>query len=359
MKRTPSFSRASGFTVIELLVTISIIAILMALLMPAVQSAREASRRTVCANNLKQIGLAIHNYEATFTLLPPAVIHSGRGEASGVGVLPYGTIDHIWLGKSADTDRVQLNWLAMLLPYLEQDSLLKSATIGAPISHPLNQVFRQASPSIFKCPSDGWNSSPYNRGQLAGTRNQIYGRGNYALNLGANEICLASRPGCSNGFSTDHPDVLNSSATLFGSGVAGFNFSYGFSDFPNGLSNIVAVDEIRAGIDPGDPRGVWSLGMVGSSLTATRLGGPNASAGDGITGCTQLLLSHSDKTLEGQGMPCFAAPIPASVSASARSQHPGVVNCLLLDGSVQKFSNNTDLQIWLRKHSNQSGGDTF
>src|SRR3954463_6530425 len=98
--------RRRGFTLIELLVVIAIIAILIALLLPAVQQAREAARRTQCRNNMKQIGLAMHNYESTFRVFPPG--RSGTAAVSATGNTEY------------------LSGFAFLLPYLEQTALYNS-----------------------------------------------------------------------------------------------------------------------------------------------------------------------------------------------------------------------------------------
>ncbi|MDA1018298.1 MAG: DUF1559 domain-containing protein [Planctomycetota bacterium] len=80
--------RKSGFTLIELLVVIAIIAILVALLLPAVQQAREAARRSSCKNNMKQIGLALHNYHDTFSQFPPGTRHRGWGNSFWISILP-------------------------------------------------------------------------------------------------------------------------------------------------------------------------------------------------------------------------------------------------------------------------------
>src|SRR6201995_4976611 len=103
--------RSRAFTLIELLVVIAIIAILIALLVPAVQKVREAAARTQCVNNLKQIGLALHNYEGTFKKFP----FGGSGDGSYVWAATLGTTGASWN-----------NWRVSLLPYIEQQALYTS-----------------------------------------------------------------------------------------------------------------------------------------------------------------------------------------------------------------------------------------
>ncbi|HUG19275.1 MAG TPA: DUF1559 domain-containing protein [Planctomycetaceae bacterium] len=126
-----------GFTLIELLVVIAIIAILVALLLPAVQQAREAARRASCKNNLKQLGLALHNYHDTF------------------GSFPSG-----WIGVDLATRRPEvegisgISWQVMLLPQIEQASLYQQLNFSENLLHPDNAIIRQNPLASFRCPSD-------------------------------------------------------------------------------------------------------------------------------------------------------------------------------------------------------------
>ena len=155
------------------------------------------------------------------------------------------------------------------------------------------------------------------------------------------------------GVSSDTTDLINTNTKVWGTGVAGFNVAFGFQAFSDGLSNIVAVDELRAGIDPIDPRGTWALGFVGASLTAVHAPGPNQinSGLDAIHGCTILTLTYSSQELKRRRMPCSNSAIEANFAATARSQHPGLVNILRLDGSVDSVSNSIDMELWANMHS--------
>jgi len=137
----PRVSRA--FTLIELLVVIAIIGVLIALLLPAVQSAREAARRAQCLNNQKQIGLAMHNYHGTNDTFPPGYVSNTQGnQPTGPDIGPG------W------------GWGTMLLSYLEQTPLSNSVNFSLPTSDPGSKTARQANLSVFLCPSNTGATGP-------------------------------------------------------------------------------------------------------------------------------------------------------------------------------------------------------
>jgi len=127
--------RRSAFTLIELIMVVSIIAVLIALLLPAIQSAREAARRTQCTNNLMQLGLALGNYASTHNVLPPGVVD----EKGPIVNLPKG---------------YHFGWIVQILPFIEQNNVYRRFDFRHGVYHPSNMTAGTAVISTFLCPSD-------------------------------------------------------------------------------------------------------------------------------------------------------------------------------------------------------------
>ncbi len=166
MNRLPNKSRP-GFTLVELLVVIAIIGILVALLLPAVQAAREAARRMSCSNNLKQIGLAFHNYHDTYKIFPPSYIE-GNG----------------W-------QETKWGWGCFILPFMEQQPLYDTLTDNrnARVTvRPANQAEQQLHLSVYRCPSDGGlpNKALNGRFSNGGPSNYVVSESVAAYDAGAN-----------------------------------------------------------------------------------------------------------------------------------------------------------------------------
>ncbi len=366
-------SRSRGFSLIEMLVATAIVALLAALILPAVQSSRAAARRTACLNNLRQLGLALHAYHELHHLFPPGVIWGGPpGEPQGMGQLPIGLIDRVALGTATptDLDRVQANWLVMLLPNLDQGALWNAFDSSHPISHLKNEIVRTTSVPLLMCPEDGFNRDFYVRDQLSGGSTNLYARGNYALNLGPGRGCVHElEAGCQDGFHVDDPDLLTKNSVLWGGGAAGVNRSFGVKDLLGGASNFVIVDEIRAGVHPLDPRGSWALGFVGASMTVRHgmihgredAGGPNNQnrSSDDIVGCVDMIAQIGQGALQSLRMPCrdqrtIGEP-QLNSQATARSQHDGGVHVLAADGAAHFISDTVNPDIWFSLHSREPG----
>jgi len=160
-----------GYTLIELLVVIAIIAILIGLLLPAVQAAREAARRMACTNNLKQLGLAVHHYHDTHSAFPPAFVNNG----------PYGTTGFSFTH----------GWAAFVLPFVEQESLYKLYRWDFPVYAMENQPVVSHHLKIFKCPSTADQDRYMTFGPFAffGTKGAC---GDYTIALGV-DAGLAQR----------------------------------------------------------------------------------------------------------------------------------------------------------------------
>lgn len=298
-----SSAKRSGFTLVELLVVIAIIAMLVTLLLPAVQSAREAARRTQCKNNLKNLGLALLNYESAIGIFPPAV-----------------QFDEGQLPQSSDLFRE--NWVISILPYIEEQGVYDSFDLTLPISRPENKLGRSTPLQVMLCPTDSGSERPFSG--TSNTEGGSWARSNYAAN-GVNERI-------------DQAHMAWSDSTK--RGVMGVGQAVKLKQVIDGTSKTLAVAEIRIGLTDKDRRGTWAMGTAGASALFWHGyggddNGPNAAndSSDDIEGCSTVTKQMTLDTMRREKMTCWE-PCP-SYQATARSQHdPGGVQAVFLDGSV-------------------------
>jgi prepilin-type N-terminal cleavage/methylation domain-containing protein/prepilin-type processing-associated H-X9-DG protein len=326
--------RDRGFTLIELLVVIAIIAILIGLLLPAVQKIREAANRMKCTNNLKQLGLGVHNYSDVNGGLPPGMVMRNYND------YPYTSNEH---GP---------NWAVLILPFIEQDNLYKTFQVSitwwmsnnsgsaVPDNNWLN--IRGNRIPTYVCPSDSGANTLCNR-PLANVTG--WARGNYAANCGPH-YTYGSR--LNGGSSTGGPWGLAGAGPFsvfdFRSGSA--KLGMGIGQFPDGTSNTLLIGEVVNGVDANDPRGVWAYGLAGSSTIVAHADGdcikPNDKNGQGQPGCSDDIRDAPD--LPARNMSNWTSC--NSNQATARGRHPGGVNAALGDGSVRFVRDSIDQRTW-------------
>ena len=309
-------NRRSGFTLVELLIVIAIIGILIALLLPAVSSVREAARLTQCRNRLKQVGLAILHHEEQRGTLPMGIDGT--------------SIDPRWKGTTG---------LAHLLPYLEEENLanIYDTDLRADNNANHNAIGQQI--AAYLCPSDNAQGRSM---EVDGVK---FARSNYVLSFGTDTLmaedngklvcCFADRTGVD--FSTDGAFATDAEKPL--------------AHIRDGTSQTVLASEVLAGRDDYsvlgtddevDPRGVWSFFLMGSAIYTHR-NTPNASTGDAMSvgGAGRFWCSSQP------GIPCdFTADSYDKFHSAARSRHNGGVVTVFADGHVQFVLNDVDLAVW-------------
>ena len=339
MNLSNSIHRRGAFTLVELLVVIAIIGILVSLLLPAVQSAREAARRLQCSNNMKNLGLAAMNYHTAHQAFPPASVWRDD---------PSGSPDAGAIIDQQNNARFSETWVVLLMPYLEQQNLYDSYLPQFWMNAPENRDFRGVELAVMKCPSDSYNRTKY-AGVAGSAHNSNHGdnwaRGNYAANgaLGfqsdnahCSDYGVPAGSGCAafNGTGWNTKEIR---------GVMGANASSTIDEIRDGTSNTIMLLEIRAGVSGNDCRGVWAMSGAGPSACWAHgyigdAGGPNAGAiaSDDIAGCAEIQAAvGGDAELRALGMGCYGGTSSApNRQASPRSMHVGGIFCTFADGSV-------------------------
>ena len=344
--RSPVPARARrGFTLVELLVVITIIGILISLLLPAVQSAREAARRTQCSNNIKQLGLALNTYHTSYGKFPPSGVF--RNSSGAYDPSQVETKNNAYLYE---------NWVVLILPQMDQAPLRQSFNLTLPMSNAANQASCGISLSVMLCPSDTYNRSPFigstDPGGLTSNLGSFpWARGDYGANASLAYMAYTVESGHSytppSGSAQDIGDGAGAAwNSRFSRGVMGANAqSLRIDDIKDGASNTILVGEIRAGVTSYDCRGIWAMsGACPSSLWChgylTDDNGPNCNMtnGDDVLTCTDIQAGVGGATnLITLNMSCSPGPWP-NWQQSARSMHAGGVNTCFADGSVHWIS---------------------
>ncbi len=345
--------RPLGFTLVELLVVIAIIGVLVALLLPAVQSAREASRRTSCTNGIRQLGLAAHNFADVMGKFPVGVQIANTPPNGDEKML-----------SAYRTPGFGPNWAVLMLPYFEQNALFEQNGAGINNYLPSNGAdqswrnVRSAQLKVFRCPSDPGHLNMFslNGGNWA--------RGNYGGNAGPGWLNWTIGGKSHDGGARDAAGNFRGLAA----GVFGANYGSRMAELvsQDGSSNTILFNELRVGLNSSDRRGTWAMGLAGSSMTAASSIGDcfvpndNHEKSDDIEDCSALRAAAGvgNDGLAAKRMGCSFDNAPMNWpnwQAQSRSLHPGGVQVCFGDGSTRTVTNNIAQSIWYLLNSREDG----
>jgi prepilin-type N-terminal cleavage/methylation domain-containing protein len=315
-----------AFTLVELLVVIAIIGVMVGLLLPAVQAARESARRMQCSNNLKQLGLAFHNYESTHKTFP-------HGSLGGTSSLPANICG--------------INWRVSLLPFLEQSNVydqlsFSGESVSGHTSYPFSGgavVLKNFSMAGFLCPSS--DLEPFvdapNTGNTHGALMHHYvgisgATPDPALPVRTN-VCVASMRG----------DICNN-------GMLPVNDKSGFKSCRDGTSNTIMVAEQSGLVGNQDIRSNYTGGWSGPAERTMKI--PNVPAGHNFYGNGQTTVKFAINT---QLTTPNASSQPYENNTILNSFHPGGIQVLLVDGSVMFLAENIQMLTLLRLSAKNDG----
>jgi prepilin-type N-terminal cleavage/methylation domain-containing protein/prepilin-type processing-associated H-X9-DG protein len=284
-------SKRNAFTMVELLVAMAIIAVLVAIILPAVQSVREGARRTKCRNNLKQIGLALDQYLETYQCYPPGWIGVTDGQVDANG-------------------QNGLSWGAFCLPTIEQYAAAKAIKPKVSVTNSANAILQTFNVEIFRCPSDISPSTTFSVALQSPNVNpdlpENFAIANYIGSFGSTDY---------------HPCATNAiGVPCPGNGVFYLNSSVRASDIRDGLTNTMLAGERH------------SNPILPTPIYGTWIGAPPG----GVQAIGRVL-----------GASDYAPNDPANHFEAYSSYHPGGANVVLCDGSVQFISQSVDIQLFM------------
>ncbi|MFZ4079591.1 MAG: DUF1559 domain-containing protein [Pirellula sp.] len=298
----------TGFTLVELLVVIAIIGILVGLLLPAVQAAREAARRIQCTNNLKQMGLALQNYEGSHRTFPPGFISRVTGSWSGV---PNDPIPEAGPGWSV---------FSMILPNMELNALHRGIDFSLPISAPANQSARSTRVPGYQCPSDDWNEPV----------------ALWPSSIGIRDLAPTSYIGCLGGGDPANAPRYTAiyEETPF-NGMFHRNQPIRHAHITDGTSNTIGIGERSSMFAPN--------GWAGVIPNAQTVFSPRIAQARGQTvgQTTRPAITMASVHVRSGG-----PNAPTGSPGGFWSPHSGGCLFLLMDGSIQSIANNVDMQVY-------------